>query len=479
MRRRPRLDFRRSLPPYHMSATTYRRRVHSQRPRSTSTRSEENQRPFGTGQGDSSIWQGGNADADPPRAIVPLDSLRRIGPSLYPWRGLLHVVNMLSYEDAFASQTLPDIRFHARLALSAYEQLNALRPSGRSPSNELYYRSLEVLFLQYEVFRLVRRALLQPHSHVPSRRPCERPCLYLRSLHVLLTQFREWNRPSEFVESTLDDPSNVPLQMHGRFLSLRRGMIQEDCFDGIADEVARYVARISAHTIDDEEWVECMRHINMLRINHPFGRTSGQPPSDGYIAFPDENDEERGRRLGRVEDTRNDRPARDNNSSFHRREWSHRSGSAGNTPNRQQSRYIHTLSSRDDVLHLDAAQSPTHSALHTRLPPNSRTTQRHSEPVVYTSTSQPLSQLIGSRRQRPRRPGITDDLFQPASPTDVAPLLGVTVDEHGSPNQLRRSMLFTELSDLRAPRTPWLRPRFLSEDSTEAPLSPQIGRAHV
>ncbi|GME33709.1 uncharacterized protein LTHEOB_3770 [Neofusicoccum parvum] len=33
-------------------------------------------------------------------------------------------------------------------------------------------------------------------------------------------------------------------------------------------------------------------------------------------------------------------------------------------------------------------------------------------------------------------------------------------------------MLFIELLDLRAPRTPWLRPRFLSEDFTEAPLSP-------
>ncbi|OJD33003.1 uncharacterized protein BKCO1_3400093 [Diplodia corticola] len=65
-------------------------------------------------------------------------------------------------------------------------------------------------------------------------------------------------------------------------MSLRQAMIQNDLYDIVSDEIARFVSRISALTIDDQEWDECAAQVNNLRWNYTgYGLDGAQDDGPG------------------------------------------------------------------------------------------------------------------------------------------------------------------------------------------------------
>lgn len=198
--------------------------------------------------------------------IASTSDLRRAGPSSDPWRRTLNLANRLSVDGTFTPDANAVVKTQVEWALTAAYTVHVLLrwPSSAEHSgDELYFRSLEHLFLQYEVFRLLRGTLTRPHTHWT--RPCNGTCRSLLMLHFNLTHFREKNRPVEFVEDTI---IQEPLHMRQQFRSLRQATIRDGSYNAISDTIARYVSRISALTIDDQEWYECAHQVNFLRLNH-------------------------------------------------------------------------------------------------------------------------------------------------------------------------------------------------------------------
>lgn len=206
-------------------------------------------------------------DMREPHPIASTLDLRRAGPSNNPWRRTLNLANRLSVDGTFTPDVQAVVQTQVEWALTATYALRVLLqwPSSAEHSgDELYFRSLEQLFLQYEVFRLLRGTLTRPHTHWT--RPCNGTCPSLLILHFNLTHFRETNRPAEFVEDTINQE---PLHMRQQFKCLRQATIRDGSYNAISDTIARYVSRISALTIDDQEWYECALQVNLLRLNHP------------------------------------------------------------------------------------------------------------------------------------------------------------------------------------------------------------------
>ncbi|KAK7517075.1 uncharacterized protein IWZ02DRAFT_37205 [Phyllosticta citriasiana] len=224
--------------------------------------------------------------------VSPFSQLCTLIPELN-WEDLIPVSIKSDLDDTLNQARWVSCQIDCLMRLSVTNQFRA----------ELYFTSLDHLSYQYEAFRLVRKALIhrQPDGQLLNHNhPHENGiCPYLRTLHAYLTAFRTANQPTSIVSSSLryrpDYPQaelDGPLHLQARMYNLRTvATTLVDDFESIenADEMARMVARLSAYTIDDEEWEESSRTIKMIREarqsrahderlqrsqSDPFGETS-------------------------------------------------------------------------------------------------------------------------------------------------------------------------------------------------------------
>ncbi|KAK7544968.1 uncharacterized protein J3D65DRAFT_45342 [Phyllosticta citribraziliensis] len=204
-----------------------------------------------------------------------------INRAMSPYSRLCTLISELNSENLIPASIMRDLDDTLSQVRLTGCQIDCLMRMGvTNPGRvELYFLSLDHLAHQFEAFRLVRKALMhrQPNGQVehPYHSHEDDVCPHLRILHSYLTTFRTENQPTSVVSSSLryrpENPQaelDGPLHVQARMLNLR--CVAATFPDGsetveIADELARVVARLSAYTIDDEEWEESSRTINMIR----------------------------------------------------------------------------------------------------------------------------------------------------------------------------------------------------------------------